>query len=102
MKRVTDELDQLKNKNVRKALSHAFNVNKGIKNTYASIPRAGQDELVAKRINGPFNPLWGLGDSNLEVFPYDEDKAAELLDKAGLVYQNLVPHLISHSDISMF
>ena len=43
---------------------------------------------MAKRINGPFNPLWGLGDSNLEVFPYDEDKAAELLDKAGLVYQN--------------
>jgi ABC-type transport system substrate-binding protein len=78
------ENEILKNKNVRKALSYAFNVDRIIKDTYASIPRAGVSELVAKRINGPFNPMWGLGDNNLPVIQYNEDKAAELLDKAGL------------------
>lgn len=78
------ENEILKNKNVRKALSYAFPLDRAIKNTYAKIPRAGVDEVVAKRINGPFNPLWGLGDNNLPVFEFNEDKAARLLDEAGL------------------
>jgi len=74
----------LRNKNVRKALSLAFPVDRVIKNIYATIPRAGTDELVAKRINGPFNPLWGLGDNNLPIFEFNLDKANRLLDEAGL------------------
>ncbi len=78
------ENEILKNKNVRKALTYAFNVDRTIKSTYATVPRAGVSELVAKRINGPFNPMWGLGDNSLEVIKSNDSLAKQLLDGADL------------------
>ena len=78
------EKELLKNRDVRKALSHAFDVDRAIKDSYAKIMEGGKWSLLAKRINGPFNKLWGLGIDTLKNFKYSKVIARRLLDDAGI------------------
>ena len=75
----------LQNRDIRMALTYAGDIEQTINDRYTTVKKGGVDELVAHRISGPFNPLWGAGDGSLQPIKYDETEAKNLLDKSGVI-----------------
>ena len=72
------------NRNIRMAMTYAVDIENLINDYYTAVDKGGVKELVAHRISGPFNPLWGAGDGSLQPIVHDIGKAKELLDNNGV------------------
>jgi len=78
----------LKNRDIRMALTYAVKIEQTINDRYTTVEKGGTSELVAHRISGPFNPLWGVGDNSLQPIKYDRAKAKLLLTNNGVREKN--------------
>jgi peptide/nickel transport system substrate-binding protein len=73
----------LANQEVRQALTIGVNIQNAIRDHYAKVHQGGSDEPIAKRISGPFNPLWGMGDATISPRSYDPSGADIMLSNNG-------------------
>jgi ABC-type transport system substrate-binding protein len=82
----------LANSDIRKAITLGMDIQKTIDDQYARVPIGGSDEAIAKRISGPFNPLWGIGDATLVPMLYDLSEAEAILNKNNYILRNNKRH----------
>jgi len=78
----------LANQEIRQALTMGVNIQNAISDHYAKVPKGGSDVLIANRISGPFNPLWGMGDATIAPRSYDPKEADNILKKNGSIIKN--------------
>ena len=74
----------LNNRNIRMALTYAVDIERPMNDYYATVPKGGKKKLIAQRISGPFNILWGAGDHSLKPIEHNQDTAKVLLDNSGV------------------
>ena len=82
------EKQYLANEEVRQALTMGVNIQSAISDHYAKYSNAGSEEQIAKRISGPFNPLWGMGDATISPRQYEPQEADKMLSKNGCIIKN--------------
>ena len=75
----------LQNRDIRMALTHAVDIEQTINDRYTTVEKGSVDELVAHRISGPFNPLWGAGDGSLQPIKHNQTEANNLLDRNSVL-----------------
>ena len=78
------------NRNIRKALTHALDIEKLITKCYTTTEKGGVNELIAHRISGPFNPLWGFGDGSLQPIVQNLDSAMFFLDGENVTVEDKI------------
>ena len=71
------------NRKIRMALTHAVDIEQLINDYYTKVDEGGRKKLIADRISGPYNPIWGISDT-LQPIVYDKVKADSLLDNNGV------------------
>ena len=72
------ESEALQEKAVRQAISYAVNKSVLVSRAYAD---------VAQPTQTPFHPLWSALDANMQTPIFDTERANELLEEAGYVYE---------------
>jgi len=82
------EKPALANPEIRKALTLGVDIQQAINDRYTYVQVGGSEEAIAKRISGPFNPLWGIGDATLLPMPYNQKEAESILNNNNFMVKN--------------